>query len=411
MKTRKLWTWAQIIVAATLLGLVVSHVVESLPEDESKAKYIFLFIGDGMGHGQVSLAESYLSYKEGKLGGERLSFTEFPVYGTCETYSMDYSVTCSSAAGTAIACGQKTNNNYIGVDVECQPLRSVAAELKDEGYKVGIMSNVQINHATPGAFYSHQDDRNKYYGIGAEIASSGFDFFAGSGLRNMKGDNGEEREPLDKIIEKGGYQVCYGVQEFNDRKEGADKIVFMQDSAKEKEPDFYTTGGVDEYDISLDRMVSLALDFLGDEEPFFLMCEGGEIDWAAHENQTMATVNEILNFEKAVDVAIDFYNRHPEETLIIVTADHETGGVTLGQGFEWIPENFRWDLIEQKWEDVKGEPIPFMENKALNDRSQIGWTTSNHTGAPVPLYAKGKGAEKFMGRMDNSDIKGKILGK
>ena len=106
MKAKRLWTWAQIIVAATLLGLVVSHLVESSDKDEDMAKYIFLFIGDGMGHGQISLAESYLSYKEGKLGGERLSFTEFPVYGTCETYSMDYSVTCSSAAGSAIACGR-----------------------------------------------------------------------------------------------------------------------------------------------------------------------------------------------------------------------------------------------------------------------------------------------------------------
>ena len=83
----------------------------------------------------------------------------------------------------------------------------------------------------------------------------------------------------------------------------------------------------------------------------------------------------------------------------------------LVQGREWIPENFRWDMIEAKWEETDGGQLPFEENKALNDRSQIGWTTSNHTGEPVPVFAKGKGAERFMGRMDNSDIKGKILGK
>ena len=411
MTRKKLWIWIQIIVAATLLGLVVGHVMENLPKNSRKAKYIFLFIGDGMGHGHVALAESYLSYKEGKLGGEQLSFSEFPVYGTCTTHSMDYSVTCSAAAGTAIACGQKTNNNYIGVDVNGQPLKSVAFDLKEEGYNIGIMSNVQVNHATPGAFYSHQDSRNKYYEIGTELAASGFDFFAGSGFYKPRGNKGEDKEPLDEYIEKAGYEVCYGLEEYNEEKDSADKIVFIQESGRSEDTDFYESNGREAEDISLAEMVELSLEFMGDEKPFFIMCEGGEIDWAGHDNQTMSAVQEILGLEEAVNVAIDFYNRHPDETLIIVTADHATGGVTLGQGREWIPENFRWDMIEAKWEETDGGQLPFEENKALNDRSQIGWTTSNHTGEPVPVFAKGKGAERFMGRMDNSDIKGKILGK
>ena len=158
-------------------------------------------------------------------------------------------------------------------------------------------------------------------------------------------------------------------------------------------------------------MLSLALEFLGDEQPFFIMVEGGEIDWAAHSNKTMATVHEVLDFNRAVEVALKFYEAHPDETLIVVTADHETGGVTLGQGPDWRPENFRWDILEQQWEESEGKSVLSKEeNKALNDRCQIGWTTENHTGSPVPIYAIGKGAERFCGRMDNTDIKGKILG-
>ena len=396
-----------------MTAVIVSVVcLASCQNNDTKAKYIFLFIGDGMGHAQISLAESYLSYKADKLGGEQVSFTKFPVYGTCTTHSMDYNVTCSSASGTAIACGKKTNNNYLGVDVNGQPLESIAFRLKDEGYKIAITSNVQVNHATPGAFYAHQNDRNNYYEISSEIPDSGFEFFAGSGFYEPRGRKGENREPVDSYIESKGYEVCYGMEEYNAAKDSAEKIIFIQDSGRKEDTDFYVSNGQEEADISLGEMVRLAVDFIGSEDPFFIMCEGGEIDWAAHENKTMETVRQILDFEKAVDVALEFYEKHPDETLIIVTADHETGGAVLGQGFIWIPENFRWDLIEEQWEETQGKTtLSFEQNKALNDRAQIGWTTSNHTGSPVPVFAKGKGAERFQGRIDNSDIKGLILGK
>ena len=384
---------------------------QNCKQEENKAKYIFLMIGDGMGHAQIALAESYLSFKADKLGGEQLSFTKFPIYGTCTTHSMDYNVTCSSASGTAIACGQKTYNNFIGVDINEQPLESIATLLKKEGYKIGITSSVQVNHATPGSFYAHQNNRNNYYEISSEIASSGFDFFGGSGFYMPRGNDGEKKEHIEEYIKRAGYEVCYGMTEYNAAKDSVDHIIFIQDSGRKEDTDFYVSNGREESDITLGKMLTLAVEFLGDEEPFFIMCEGGEIDWAAHENKSMEVVRQILDFETAVNVAIDFYNKHPEETLIIVTADHETGGAVLGQGRKWIPENFRWDLLEAQWEETQGEStLSYEENKALNDRAQIGWTTSNHTGAPVPVFAIGKGAERFQGRMDNSDIKGKILG-
>lgn len=398
--------------AITLVIVSVFCLAACQNTNDSKAKYIFILIGDGMGHAQIALAESYLSYKADKLGGEQVSFTKFPVYGTCTTHSMDYSVTCSAASGTAIACGKKTYNNYLGIDVNGEPLESIAYTLKNEGYKVAITSNVQVNHATPAAFYAHQNNRNNYYEISSEIPNSGFDFFAGSGFYEPRGKEGENREPINSYIESYGYKVCYGMDEYNAAKDSAEKIVFIQESGRREDTDFYVSNGKDETDISLEQMLNLSIEFLGDDKPFFIMCEGGEIDWAGHENKTMEVVRHILDFEKAVDVAVNFYNKHPEETLIIVTADHETGGAVLGQGFEWIPENFRWDLLENQWKESNGKAtLTFEENKALNDRAQIGWTTSNHTGAPVPVFAKGKGAERFQGRIDNSDIKGLILGK
>ena len=138
---KKLFIWIQVIIAATLLGVVVGHVVESLPKSDKKAKYVFLFIGDGMGNSHVATAESYLSYKEGKLGGAKLQMTQFPYYGTATTFSANKVVTCSSAAGTAIACGQKTKNGMVGMDADSVAIYSVAADLRNEGYKVGIVRN------------------------------------------------------------------------------------------------------------------------------------------------------------------------------------------------------------------------------------------------------------------------------
>lgn len=398
-----------IIAALLLVGVCSCQGLTGNKNETEKAKYIFLFIGDGMGHAQMAMTESYLSYKAGKLGGEQVSFTKFPYLGTCTTHSMDWSVTCSAASATAIATGTKIYNNQIGLDVNGEPLESFAFQLKREGYKIGIMTSVQVNHATPAGFYAHTDSRDNYYEISQEIATSGFDFFGGSGFYKPRGNDGKQ-QPSDEYLEERGYTVCYGTKEFKSKASETDKIVFIQENGRE-ETDFYESNGAMAEEIGTDEMLTLALDYLGDKEPFFIMCEGGEIDWAAHENKTMAMVHEVLDLDRAVQVALKFYEAHPDETLIVVTADHETGGAVLGQGQYWVPENFRWDLLEQQWIESKGQSVLTREeNKALNDRCQIGWTTANHSGAPVPVYAIGKGAERFCGRMDNTDIRGKILG-
>ena len=168
------------IAVLALLGIFGCQ--EKKEAADQKAKYIFYFIGDGMGHSIISVTESYLSYKAGKLGGEQLTMTTFPVTGDVTTYSDNSIVTCSAAAGTALACGVKTTNGFLGRTPDGVPAKSIAFDLKEEGYKVGIMSSVPINHATPAAFFATPENRNKYYEITQAIPESGFEFFASTGF-------------------------------------------------------------------------------------------------------------------------------------------------------------------------------------------------------------------------------------
>lgn len=405
---RKIFVWAQIVVAAALFGLVTANVLERLPKEEERAKYIFLMIGDGMGAANVGVTESYLSYKAGKLGGEQLMFTTFPYYGTATTHSANKNVTCSAAAATAIARGIKINNYMLGMQADSTTAPTVSQLLHDEGYQVGIMSTVPANHATPAGFYAIAGNREDYYNITKQIPASGYEFIGGAGLYQFNGaDNNSQ--PSDEYLEENGYEVCFGVKEFNEKKSSSDKIVYLHESAKNSKPAYYESGEtIKEEDVKLGEMLSLCLDFFNEDEPFFIMCEGGHIDWSSHSNKTMPMVNDVLEFDGAIKVAYDFYLQHPDETLIIVTADHETGGISLGCGNSSI----NWEMIENEWNSAgQKHNLDKEENNALNKAASIGWTTTSHNGSPVPVYAIGKGAEKFMGRMDNTDIKGKILNK
>lgn len=396
-----------ISILAIFAIFAINGCTESSTQNE-KAKYVFLFIGDGMGNSHVAATESYLSYKEGKLGGSQLVYTQFPSLCLCTTYSASDNITCSSAAGTAIACGTKTNNGMLGVDPEGNPLKSIAYELKEDGYKVGIMSSVPINHATPASFYGHNRSRSDYYNISKEIPASGFDFFGGPGFIDFNGKNNSE-EDIDTYLERNGYKVCYGVKEFNASADTCSRVIFCQESNRKESAANYSTDEENAEDIALADIVKMAIGYLGENDPFFIMCEGGAIDWEAHSNKTMNMVKEVLGFNDAVAVAYEFYLAHPEETLIVVTADHETGGIAIGSRKGGSKVN--WEKLEKQWEESgRKNTLSNEENMELNENCAIGWTTYGHSGAPVPTYAIGKGAEKFFGRIDNTDIKGKILG-
>ncbi len=399
-----------VLTLVLLLGTMTGCYAGKNEAKPEKAKYIFLFIGDGMGASNVAVAESYLSYKAGKIGGEQLSFTKFPVMGMATTYSANRHITCSSAAGTAISCGQKTNNGYLCVDTEGNRIESITYKLKDDGYRIGIMSTVPINHATPAAFYGHNKSRSAYYSISKEIPQSGFEFFAGDGFLDYYGKDGKE-EPITDYLTGNGATVCFSLKEYEEQKAESGQMILCQPSSREQDAEEYATEEEEaSSDLSLGEMLSTCLDFLGEEKPFFIMCEGGKIDWYAHDNNTLPMVNDIIELGDAVDVAYDFYLAHPDETLIIVTADHETGGAALGGpgGTSRRGDNVYWDVFKEYSAD---DAMGFDKGKKqkLNREANIGWTTTGHAGGPVPVYAIGKGAEKFSGRMDNTDISRKIM--
>ena len=401
---KKLYIWIQVIIAATLLGVVVGNFVENLPKKEKKAKYIFLFIGDGMRFTHVAATESYLSYKEGKIGGERLLFSTFPSCGNVSTHSANMNITCSAASGTAIACGEKTNNDMLGMNADSVAIYSMATELKAEGYKIGIVTTAPINHATPSAFYAHNINRDNTYEICCEIPASGFDFFSGAGFLNHRGEN-EDKRPIGEILEENGYTISYGLDEFKDKSTQTSKAILCQKGSFNKNAQNYSVD-YEEMDISLKEMLEAGVDFIGDDEPFFIMCEGGMIDWGAHANSPMAVVEDVIGFEEAIKEAYDFYLEHPEETLIVVTSDHETGGMTLGTGYKGID----CKPLEEAWVGNRKIDLgQMMANRELSSECSIGWTSRTHTGGHVPIFAIGVGSEKFTGSMDNTDIKGKIL--
>jgi alkaline phosphatase len=375
------------------------------------AKYIFYFIGDGMGNTHVALTESYLSYKAGKENGERLSFTQFPYLALAETWPIGGHITCSSASGTALACGIKTTNNSLGVDPDGNEGTSIAVELHNQGYNVGIMSSVPVNHATPASFFAHNEYRGNYYEISQDMIDDGFEFFGGAGLYDIRGKKGDLPSTLD-FLEENGYAVCYGKSTFTERQPNSEKVVYLQPSSQETGPEYYVREGDKEGDIQLSEMLGLCIDHLGDEEPFIIVCEEGRIDWSAHGNKTMYMVHDVLSLNETVKKALEFYYAHPDETLIVVTADHETGGPAIGDGQEWKSDYIDWEILEKIWIECGGKNnLNRQDNRALNYAAQVGWTTENHSGAPVPVYAIGKGAERFHGRINNIDIKGLILGK
>ena len=437
-----------------------------------KAKYVFFFIGDGMGVNQVNGTEMYLADKEeGRIGTRRLLFGSFPVAGMATTFSASNSITDSSAGGTALATGTKTYNGAIGVDVDKQALRSVAYRAQASGKKVGIATSVSVDHATPAAFYAHQENRNYYYEIACELPQSGFDFFAGAGfLKPTTTSDKQKATPVYEVIEEGGYAIARGLDEYEEKAEDADKMVLIQEEGKASDCLPYALDRKED-DLTLKQITESAIDFLmkDNKKGFFLMVEGGKIDWACHNNDPATAFAETVDMDQAISVAYEFYKKHPKETLIVVSADHETGGLGLGTGTYTL--NLRvlshqqqsldalsrlitdlrrqetsweqvkallaermgfWDELSLTWEQEKAlrdayetsfvkhkvefketlysktEPLAVVANEVMCEIAHLGWTSGSHTAEYVPVYAAGAGSELFMGKMDNTDIPKRI---
>ncbi len=301
------------------------------------AKYTFLFIGDGMGIPQRVAASQFMQQK--------LLMETFPAQGITTTHAADRFITGSAASATALACGKKTTIGRIGVDEALRPMKTIAEMAKEQGKKVGIVSSVSIDHATPAAFYAHVPARSQYYDIAVALARSGFDYFAGGGLKdpeNQKGDPARFEGHAMDLIKKNGYTIAQGTEAFN-RLSPKDGKIFTFNQWLERSKALPYDMDAADADISLARFTQKGIEVLDNDKGFFMMVEGGKIDWACHANDATASIRDTVAFDQAVAAAYEFYKQHPEDTTIVVTGDHECGGMSLG--FAGTRYNTHFDIL------------------------------------------------------------------
>lgn len=461
------------------LSLLLSFLLLVLSGYAQQAKYVFYFIGDGMGVNQVQGTELYRGELEGKIGITPIWFTQFPYATTATTFSATNGVTDSAAAGTALATGNKTQNGTIGMKQDLQTeVSSVAVWAKNKGCRVGVTTSVSVDHATPAAFYAHDPSRGSYYKIGTDLYKAGFDFYAGSDFidPNNKDNKDGNSENLYTMVEKNGYTIARGYKDYLKKCKKADKmILFQSEKASEKDRTAipYAIDRTKD-DLTLADITRSAINFLSKDlsKGFFLMVEGGKIDWACHSNDAATAFHEVADMDEAVKVAYEFYSQHPDETLIVVTADHETGGFVLGTGayklnlqvlknqkvsesgftrilnelrkkynnnVSWekvqqaLKENFGfWDKVKlnekqeerllakyndtfkgkeaklEKSEYAQDEPLAAEAKRIIDEIALVGWTSGGHSAGYVPVFAIGAGADLFQGRIDNTEIPIKI---
>lgn len=461
------------------LSLLLSFLLLVLSGYAQQAKYVFYFIGDGMGVNQVQGTELYRGELEGKIGITPIWFTQFPYATTATTFSATNGVTDSAAAGTALATGNKTQNGTIGMKQDLQTeVSSVAVWAKNKGCRVGVTTSVSVDHATPAAFYAHDPSRGSYYKIGTDLYKAGFDFYAGSDFidPNNKDNKDGNSENLYTMAEKNGYTIARGYKDYLKKCKKADKmILFQSEKASEKDRTAipYVIDRTKD-DLTLADITRSAINFLSKDlsKGFFLMVEGGKIDWACHSNDAATAFHEVADMDEAVKVAYEFYSQHPDETLIVVTADHETGGFVLGTGayklnlqvlknqkvsesgftrilnelrkrynnnVSWekvqqaLKENFGfWDKVKlnekqeerllakyndtfkgkeaklEKSEYAQDEPLAAEAKRIIDEIALVGWTSGGHSAGYVPVFAIGAGADLFQGRIDNTEIPIKI---
>lgn len=431
-------------------------------------KYVFFMIGDGMGVNQVFTTERWLGSTVSEKNRQALTMTQFPTVGLSHTYSKSNGITDSAAGGTALSSMEKTSNGVISMDsAGITPLRTIAEMARDKGQAVGVITSVSIDHATPAVFYAHVPNRSMYYEIGEQLCGSGFDFFGGAWFLSPTGKNNDRRD-LMELVKESGYTVLQGYPAYQKEGRKHDKVILTQNDLSRNSLPY----AIDrkEGDMTLAEITTAAVDFLQKKNKgkgFFLMVEGGEIDWACHSNDGATAINEVKDFDNAVKVAYDFYLKHPDETLIVVTADHETGGLALGNSdyntsFKRLysqkcsleglsrkvlealndkSKEFTFDAMKALVSENTGlfTEIPVSEDQyrrladayiktvsgskekaeseyytneliadaavsILNERSRVGWTTGAHSSAAVPVLSIGKGSEALRGVMQNCEI-------
>lgn len=428
---------------------------------QQRAKFIFFFIADGMGTNQLALANEYAK----KNLDEKLILPTLQKKTLISTENINGQTTDSAAAGTALATGVKTLNGRIGVDSVGNSLNAITYLLKENGYFVGTISSSSICHATPASFFARQNSRSDNYDIAYQIGETKFDLFIGGSF--AKPDK-EGFPNIYTFLESKGYLIADTKEEW----------VQLQSQKKFKTPTLVIQPGRSSFydqiennpdSYKIEEMLEKTIAMLPKNKSFFIMIEGSAIDWKCHENDAASSIHETLSFDRAVRVAMSFYEKNRENTLIISTTDHETGGMTLEPGYENSTEIFskqknsggrfhsyiktersggqiNVENLKQKIKEVYGvdfpnsftdneleliyktitnisngdgkelksmygsyDPLYITLNHIFSKRGGVRWSTFGHSSAKVWAFAEGVGSDTIRSLNDNTQIAPFIL--
>ena len=433
-------------------------------------KYVFVFIGDGMSTPQRLMAEDFSK----RTGRGELAMNHLARRTETATKSANKVVTDSAAAATAIACGEKTDNGMLGMRPDGTRIESVAEVAKKAGRKVGIVTTVTIVHATPAGFYAHNRSRGDSRAIAMDLVKSGFDYFAGGGIGGWTQPKGGYFDTNGNFVKlEEGSEAVPGIDPYSLWQTNG--YTFVKDdlaafkALKPGRP-VWCVFGESGMDYALDRdgsqptlaeIVEKGIELLDGPDGFFLMCEGGKVDYAGHANDAGGSVAEQLSLDDAVKVATRFAKAHPGETLIVTTGDHETGGLIRGitgagaafdpallkhqrctaskfssilknaqeknaafsfdDAMALVRENFGLggpvpltdadrDELKKSFEQKKPAEFAGAAKRILSAHAGLAWKSGGHTALPTMTTAEGPGSEILEGMTDNTEIGARLKG-
>lgn len=342
---------------------VMERQVVTPPGKIPRAKNVILMIGDGMGLSQISAALY--------ANNTKLTLEEFPVVGFQKPYAFDDLITDSAAGATAFSCGEKTYRFAVGMNADSLPCKTLLEEAEERELATGLVATSTIVHATPAAFIAHQKFRVMYEEIAEDFLNTEVDFVVGGGKRYFNHRENDDRDLVAELLKKN-----YEVKDFT-------QAPLSEIVINPQKNFFYFTADKHPLSVSVGRDYLSYASRIGplflekhSDKGFFLMIEGSQIDWAGHSNDGEWVIKEVLDFDRAISQVLS-YARRRGNTLVVVTADHETGGMAI-------------------------------DNGSTFDELIFNFTTNMHTGTLVPVFAYGPGAEMFSGIYENTAIYHKI---